>query len=331
MDDFYHLMTSEKLCALIDQFGPVRQEAVSLKEALGRITAEEITSPHDLPEFNRATMDGYAVRARDSFGAAEAVPALFSVVGEVHMGAPAGVDVGAEVFVRHGFKLLAAGDLVSTDGRRTITLEIFLMNSFMEAVAVYSAFFPNLGLPAEMGAASSAAGNTIAFVKGRHFIRVFLTSGEGDLHAVLDKIAGTVAGRLSENPSLPSEAAWFQAVRPRSVKYIPDKIWGLESLGAGFTAELNLPAGEMSLFLSRCPSREAAIEAGQGCRRKLGDSCSNELGPIPIKAGIVVCVDDPSRGRMVILRKGPYLAGAPSSRILFDLNPLRVLLRQVPE
>ncbi|MBF0509421.1 MAG: molybdopterin molybdenumtransferase MoeA, partial [Deltaproteobacteria bacterium] len=87
-------MTSEELCALIDQFGPVGKEAVSLKEALGRITAEEITSPHDLPEFNRATMDGYAVRARDSFGAAEAVPALFSVVGEVHMGAPAGVDVG---------------------------------------------------------------------------------------------------------------------------------------------------------------------------------------------------------------------------------------------
>ncbi|MBF0509420.1 MAG: hypothetical protein HQK57_10910 [Deltaproteobacteria bacterium] len=241
------------------------------------------------------------------------------------------MDGGAEVFVRHGFKLLAAGDLISTDGRRTITLEIFLMTSFMEAVAIYSTFFPNLGPASKMGAASSVTGNTVAFVKGRYFVRVFITSGEGDHHAILEKIAGTVAGQLSENPSLPGEAAWFQAVRPRSVKYLPNNIWGLPSLGAGFTAELSLPAGDMSIFLSRFPSSEAAVEAGRRCRRKLGDSCSNGLGPIPNKVSMVACVDDPARGRMVILKKGPYLAGAASSKIPFDLNPLKVLVRQVPE
>ncbi|MBF0551846.1 MAG: hypothetical protein HQK60_15095 [Deltaproteobacteria bacterium] len=241
------------------------------------------------------------------------------------------MDGGAEVFLRHGFRLLAAGDLVSTDGRRTITLEIFLMNSFMEAVAAYSTFFPNLGLASEMGAASYASGNTVAFVKGQYFVRAFATSGEGDHQVVLSKIAETVARRLSVNPSLPREAAWFQAIQPRSVKYLPNNIWGLEYLGAGFTAELTRPAGEISIFLSRFPSSEAAVEAGQKCRRQLGNSCASDLGPIPIKAIIVVCVDDPNRGRMVILQKGPYLAGATSFKILFDLNPLKILLGQVPE
>jgi molybdopterin molybdotransferase len=48
----------------------------------------------DLPEFNRATMDGYAVKAQSTFGASEAMPALFAIIGAVGMGEVPTVSVG---------------------------------------------------------------------------------------------------------------------------------------------------------------------------------------------------------------------------------------------
>lgn len=61
-------------------------EVIHISRSLSRILAEEILSPQDLPEFDRSTMDGYAVRSADTFGAAESRPALFSVVGDILMG-----------------------------------------------------------------------------------------------------------------------------------------------------------------------------------------------------------------------------------------------------
>ncbi|HEX8967620.1 MAG TPA: gephyrin-like molybdotransferase Glp [Chloroflexota bacterium] len=71
---------------------PVRVESETLAttSALDRVLAEEISSPSNLPTFRRSTMDGFAVRAADTFGATESMPAYLEVVDEVLMGrAPA--------------------------------------------------------------------------------------------------------------------------------------------------------------------------------------------------------------------------------------------------
>lgn len=68
-------------------------EQVALVEALGRIAAGDIVSNEDLPPFSRSTVDGFAVRGMDTFGASEGVPALFDIVGEVMMGQQAGVQI----------------------------------------------------------------------------------------------------------------------------------------------------------------------------------------------------------------------------------------------
>lgn len=62
--------------------------------AIGGVLAEEILSPEDLPAFRRATVDGYAVRAADTYGAGEALPAYLRVVGEVRMGEQPAITVG---------------------------------------------------------------------------------------------------------------------------------------------------------------------------------------------------------------------------------------------
>ncbi len=69
-------------------------EEVYLLEGLGRILAKSVTSPHDVPEFNRSTVDGYAVKAADTFGASDGIPAMLTKKGEVHMGMEANVTLG---------------------------------------------------------------------------------------------------------------------------------------------------------------------------------------------------------------------------------------------
>jgi molybdopterin molybdotransferase len=64
----------------------VETEIVPTHQALGRVTAEAVLAPEHLPAFPRSTMDGYAVRAHDTFGASESLPAYLEVVGEVRMG-----------------------------------------------------------------------------------------------------------------------------------------------------------------------------------------------------------------------------------------------------
>lgn len=61
-------------------------EDVLLSESLGRVLARDIIASSDLPEFDRSTMDGYAVRSSDTFGAAEPYPSLLKVVADIPMG-----------------------------------------------------------------------------------------------------------------------------------------------------------------------------------------------------------------------------------------------------
>lgn len=68
-------------------------ETVDVPSSLDRILAEDIRAPHPLPEFQRSTVDGYAVRARDTHGASDSLPAYLRLAGEVPMGASAGYTI----------------------------------------------------------------------------------------------------------------------------------------------------------------------------------------------------------------------------------------------
>ena len=61
-------------------------EALRTPDALGRVAAEAVRSGEDLPGFSRSTVDGYALRAGDTFGASDSLPAYLQLAGEVPMG-----------------------------------------------------------------------------------------------------------------------------------------------------------------------------------------------------------------------------------------------------
>lgn len=96
MPEFFNVLPPDEARALLLQHLSRRTsaETVATYDALGRATAQRVRAPHALPAFRRSTMDGYAVRAADTYGATESLPAFLSVIGEVPMGAAAAVSLG---------------------------------------------------------------------------------------------------------------------------------------------------------------------------------------------------------------------------------------------
>jgi len=72
---------------------PVGTETISLSESYDRTLANNMVSLHDIPPFNRSTVDGYAVRAEDTFGAEEDHPVSLRLVGRVSVGEAPRVEV----------------------------------------------------------------------------------------------------------------------------------------------------------------------------------------------------------------------------------------------
>lgn len=82
---FLEVISSERALELIVEFEALGHEEVPLESATNRTLANTIISKEDVPGFNRSTMDGFAVRARDTFGASESAPALLDLKGEIPM------------------------------------------------------------------------------------------------------------------------------------------------------------------------------------------------------------------------------------------------------
>jgi molybdopterin molybdotransferase len=83
---FSTLSVEEAVIAARTLARPMSSEDIPLASAYGRILAADIRADIDIPGFNRSSVDGYAVRSRDTAGASESLPALLSLTGRVAMG-----------------------------------------------------------------------------------------------------------------------------------------------------------------------------------------------------------------------------------------------------
>jgi molybdopterin molybdotransferase len=93
-------------------------ETIPTRQALDRVLAVGIRSPADLPTFRRSTMDGFAVRASDTFGATESLPAYLDVVGEVLMGQAASMQLDLGQCAR-----IATGGMLPSDADAVVMVE----------------------------------------------------------------------------------------------------------------------------------------------------------------------------------------------------------------
>lgn len=99
---------------IIDEnFSPLESESVFLEKAGGYSLAADIIAPENIPDFKRSTVDGYALIARDTFGAGEGIPAMLECAGEVIMGHPApSINPGQCCLVHTGGMLPEEADAV---------------------------------------------------------------------------------------------------------------------------------------------------------------------------------------------------------------------------
>ncbi len=155
-------------------------ESIDVISALNRVLAEDILAPHPLPDFQRTTVDGYAVRARDTFGATDSLPTYLTLIGEVPMGdAPAfEIESGQCALIHTGGMLPKGSDAV-------------VMLEYTQSVGAGS---PRPGSMNEMGQENLAPTNQTeieifrAVAEGENMIRIGEDVQQGQL--ILPKGSG---------------------------------------------------------------------------------------------------------------------------------------------
>lgn len=92
---FYNVKSVEETWAIINEMVKPLQETVTLPlpQARGHVLAEACVAREDVPGFDRSTVDGYAVKAEDTYGSSESSPQFLEVVGEIKMGEEARMPI----------------------------------------------------------------------------------------------------------------------------------------------------------------------------------------------------------------------------------------------
>ena len=80
---------------VLEHVSPLGSERVELRASLGRVLAEDVASPEDVPAFDNSAMDGFAVRAAETRGARHDSPVTLRIVDESRAGHPATSRLGA--------------------------------------------------------------------------------------------------------------------------------------------------------------------------------------------------------------------------------------------
>ncbi|MFC2053251.1 gephyrin-like molybdotransferase Glp [Chloroflexota bacterium] len=116
MPEFIKLLPpGEALLILMERISAAAGfEIIETTAALGRVTNTSVLAPHPLPSFSRSTVDGFALQANVTYGASDSLPAYLKLIGEVPMGAEAGITVNNSqcALIHTGGMLPHGGDAV---------------------------------------------------------------------------------------------------------------------------------------------------------------------------------------------------------------------------
>ena len=93
---------------------PKKKETVKFKNSINRILAENIQSNENLPAFDRSTVDGYAVKAKDIQGVSQSLPAYLELIGSVKMGEKTEIEIddGQAAYIPTGGMMPKGADCV---------------------------------------------------------------------------------------------------------------------------------------------------------------------------------------------------------------------------
>ncbi|MGA6927327.1 MAG: gephyrin-like molybdotransferase Glp [Desulfosarcina sp.] len=118
MKEFFNVETIQGTLAHAPSFSAVGTETIALAECLGRVLAKDVYTDVDIPDFDRSTMDGFAVKATSTFGASEANPAYLNIRGQIRMGGRPDFSIGPGEAAR-----IATGGMLPKGADSVIMLE----------------------------------------------------------------------------------------------------------------------------------------------------------------------------------------------------------------
>lgn len=120
MPEFLELLSPSKAIEkFFEHYLPhPESELIETINALNRVTHSPIVAPHPLPMFIRSTVDGYAVRASDTFGASGNLPAYLQIAGEIQMGSAPDFDIES-----HQCALIHTGGMLPVSADAVVMIE----------------------------------------------------------------------------------------------------------------------------------------------------------------------------------------------------------------
>jgi molybdopterin molybdotransferase len=307
------LELEDALNRILSVVHPLGHETVALTEAAGRVLAEPVVSPVDLPRFDNSAMDGYAVRAADLTAASAEQPASLQVRGKVAAGGVFADKVAAGTCVRlfTGSPMPAGADAVvmQEDSRpdpvRSDTV------CFREAVRPWE----NVRLSGE----DAKRGATLAEAGER------LTFGQIGLLAA----AGLLELRVSRQPRVGLLATGNELVEPGK-PLLPGQIY--ESNRAMLSALLKRAGAQPEIF----PLVPDTLEATRAALERTLATCDVAITTGGVSVGefdFVKAAFEQIGGELnfwkVSIKPGkPFVFGRAGSKLLFGLpgNPVSALV-----
>jgi putative molybdopterin biosynthesis protein len=324
---------AERRWAAVLDASPRGAEVVPLAEALGRVLGEDVRADVDVPAFDRANMDGFAVRAEDTFGAAEETPVRLRLDPER---IPTGV--APEVEVAPGTAApIATGGMLPRGADAVVPVESTDLEERGALVAVRRPVVP--GGSVSFAGTDMGRGETVLFAGTR------LTSRETGVLAAIGRARVRVVARprvavLSTGDEIvqPGEAMRPGLVYDSNGRILADAVRELGAepwfLGACRDDEAALRAA-----LRRALSEADAVLLSGGTSKGEGDLCARVVGElepgivvhgVALKPGKPICLAAHGRRPVAILPGFPTSAiftfhefVAPVLRRMAGLDPER--------
>ena len=259
-------------------FRPERRtdiEPVPLDEGLGRVLARDCLAGAPLPGFARSAVDGYAVRAADTFGASEGLPAYLDVAGEVTMGTlPGGaLTPGQAIAVPTGGAVPPGGDAVVMVEHVAVAMA--------GTIEVMRPVAPGEGVVA---AAEDVAEGAVVAVAGRPLRPADLA---------LLAAAGVVTVEVHARPRVAIVSTGDEIVPPGTTP-LPGQVRDATALGL---AALVREAGGLPELLGIVPDDADALRSVLVAGREAADvvvvSAGSSVGARDVTAGVVETLGDP--------------------------------------
>lgn len=113
-----------------------KAEVASLDECIGRVLYDDVYSPEDIPGFDRSTVDGFAVKSEDTFGASEALPSQLDIKGEILMGENTSLSLNEDECVK-----ISTGGMLP-EGADSVVMVEYTDSDFGDISLIYKSVSP---------------------------------------------------------------------------------------------------------------------------------------------------------------------------------------------